>query len=291
LFKTNAQRFDDAITIIRTHFGNDAATLTKRYVDGYPNRDGLGKALHLDGREDSSSQETERRNHLRAVLLLAHAVGGLPLSQTSFLTQRFGTQATAALRNEIGSRLPLFDYSPLRSLWNPMNFTQAQDPPPSDFRYIVFGMMNTHTGRGVSYKDILSDPNKLKSFMLSTSLIDQAHLATYYPYGFILTVPEENILSTLAQDQAFKNYKADTGAMTLAELMDMREEVRRVAAAYPLLSPDQILAPVARPRRPHPRPGRRYRVQRNRSTGDVTHRRRDPDRRHVHEGRFQGAAV
>jgi len=245
MFKTNDQRFNDALAVIR-QFGNEAETLTRRYIDAYPNRQALGQALHLDARPDGTAAETERRNHLRAAILLTIAVGGQTPSQAAFLQQRWAQAPKLQLRAEVESRLPLFDPSPLRHLWNPMNFTQAKDPLPAQFRYFVFGMMNEFTGRGVSYDSLISNPDQLKSFMLSTSLIDEDHRATYYPYGFILTVPEHNVVSTRSEDQAFKNRKADDGTMAQAVLMDSKAEVRRVAAEYPLAPPDQILAKVVR---------------------------------------------
>ena len=103
--------------------------------------------------------------------------------------------------------------------------------------------MNKYTGRGVSYDAILKNPGMLKTFMLSCSVIDDTHLPTYYPYGFILMVPEENIASTSRKDQAFKNYKADDPLKPLSTLdkNDMLAEVRRVSGGFAIQTPAAIL--------------------------------------------------
>lgn len=54
-------------------------------------------------------------------------------------------------------------------------------------------------------KRYLADPNLLRFDIISTSLIDTTHVATYFPWGFILRVPPANIISALYRDQGVKN--------------------------------------------------------------------------------------
>jgi hypothetical protein len=187
-------------------------------------------------------EEKDRRHAIRAVLLLKFAVKKEPVKLSKDLIAKFGSKAMADLKNEIKSGLPVTDNSPLRDFWDPKHFTDPKaykaDKP---FKFIVWGMMNTHTGRGTPYFKILENPDIAKTFLISSSIIDQVHKSTYYPYGFILKVPKENIISTNSKDQAFKNYKAMTEGMTAAEATDMLPEVRRVSASYEIAKPDDIL--------------------------------------------------
>jgi hypothetical protein len=115
-------------------------------------------------------------------------------------------------------------------------------------------MMNAYFGRGLRFNDILKDPRKVvKTLLISTSVIDKTHRATYYPYGLILKVPTENIISTSGKDQAFKNYnvfeqdlkdpkkRANFTQLQVIEIRDMQREVRRVASEHTFKTPTDVL--------------------------------------------------
>jgi hypothetical protein len=79
----------------------------------------------------------------------------------------------------------------------------------------------------------LEHPDVLQSTMISTSVIDQDHVSSYYPFGFILKVPPENVYSAAPEDQSVKN-RAE----------DFLKELTRVLhnkAHDKLLTPEQVL--------------------------------------------------
>lgn len=247
LFKTRDDRFEGITEVIEKHAGRDAATLIETSIENLgTTRNAIGDALSLGSRSTSGDAETERRNAIRAVLYLLFTEGKQPTGLAASFKEKYRNWTLGQLVSEMKSRLPLLISSPNRDSWDPNGFSPATDPPPPGFRYIVFAMMNTYTGRGVSYDAILDKPTIVRSFALSTSLIGDGHVASYYPYGLILRVPKENIVSAHAKDQAFKNYKAHDPAnpMSLAEMNDLRNEIRRVGATYSLSTPDDILSRV-----------------------------------------------
>jgi len=206
------QAIRDAMPADPTDAGN-AITLLKRYVAAWPKRDKLANYLSLGSRNDTSQAETKRRQTLRCLVLLKLVVGGsAPESTPSFIT-KYGTDSIALLNQLIVSNLPLFDKSVCRAQWHWSNFTAAASRAGDydsnwpgknvgDFRYIVFGLPNTKLKAGTSYADIIVKPDIARGFFLSTSVITNGKVATYYPYGLILSVPEENIVSTHTKDQS-----------------------------------------------------------------------------------------
>lgn len=248
--KTNDERFDGVLSFIDEYFSS-ATQLIEQRINGLgAQKSVIGNALSLGARDnDKSPQESKRRNGVRALLFLAFTEGKQPLALAESFKTKYLAMTVDQIKLEIKGRLPVLDASPLRGLWNPVNFTQVQPQPqmqtaPATFRYLVFGMMNKYTGRGTSFETILKTPSLLKTFMISCSVIDQTHRPTYYPYGFILTVPVENILSTSRKDQAFKNYKVEDPDNPLTPIVrtDMVDEVRRVASTFSILDPVAILA-------------------------------------------------
>ena len=242
--KSTDDRFDGVLEVVEKHAGAHAKTLIEARITGLgANRDTIGNALSLGSSSTSGAAEKERRNMIRAVLFLLFTEAKQPTALASTFKEKYAGWTLAQLVGEMKSRLPLAISSPGSDAWDPKRFSPAVNPPPAGFRYIVFGMMNKHTGRGVSYDVILSDPLKVRSFALSTSLIGEGRVPTYYPYGLILDVPKENIVSAFHKDQAFKNYRADdpNNPMSRPALNDLRDEVRRVSATFDIATPDDIL--------------------------------------------------
>ena len=77
----------------------------------------------------------------------------------------------------------------------------------------------------------LSSPDALRYDIISTSVIDQEHKATYFPWGFILRVPPENIISAQFKDQGVAN--RPTNVIT---------EMERVHRDKGLATPEEVLA-------------------------------------------------
>ena len=246
MFKTNDERLDGVISFIHEYFPDCEALMEKLVQNLGAQKNPIANALSLGSRSDKSDNETKRRNGIRTLLFLAFVEAKQPVGAASQLLQRYSSLTLEQIKGQVTGRLPYYESNaPMRALWGAGGFTpvngQGLQNAPGAFRYHVFGMMNVLPVAGKSYLEILADPSILKSFMLSTSLISQARRATYYPYGFILTAPPETIISTNTSDQAFKNYSRNAEAAVEIR-NDQRGELRRVAARYPFLSPDQVLA-------------------------------------------------
>ena len=239
--KNSDDRLEEALSAIATHGGNRKAVEVALDGLGSSAKKNVSSAISLGSRDDSSQSETDRRKAVRGVLLLLLTVGKQPVAIADGLRAKYSTMGLADLKREIQSRSPLIAV-PASGHWTAgVGFTDPATHNDRNFRYIVFGMMNTYTGRGISYRTILNDPDILKTFMISTSIIDQSHRSTYYPYGFILDVPTKNFVSANAKDQAFKNYKSVLTGVQVVD-NDMKSEVMRVGNAYPLPNaPQDIL--------------------------------------------------
>jgi hypothetical protein len=247
--KSNTDRFGDVLEIMDKHFKNDKVKeLVQQRIDNLgAKKKAIGDALSLGSRDDKTAAETERRQALRALLFLLFTEGRQPVTLASGFIARYETRPLHELLSIIKQHLPLYVESPYRNTWDAGLFSAVSNPPPPSYRYVVFGLMNTYTGRGISYEKLIANPSIVQTFLLSTSVISSEKISTYYPYGFILSVPKENVISTSSSDQAFKNYKAGTGVIgppTLSDhvdSMDMRTEVRRVGSQSAIQSPDTIL--------------------------------------------------
>ncbi|MCE2907502.1 hypothetical protein [Silanimonas sp.] len=80
----------------------------------------------------------------------------------------------------------------------------------------------------------LRNPDVLKNVIISTSLIDESHRATYYPFGFILDVPAVNIYSASGRDQGVAN-RTDNILEEFQRIFDSNNVDNRI------LSPKQVL--------------------------------------------------
>lgn len=113
-------------------------------------------------------------------------------------------------------------------------FLQAQARFPANVLTI------TSTGKDKTLKETLNilpakrylgDPSLLKYDVISTSLIDQNHVAAYFPWGFILRVPPECIISAQYRDQGVVNRP-----------QNIVTEMERVHREKGLATPGEILA-------------------------------------------------
>ncbi|HEY4372862.1 MAG TPA: hypothetical protein VGN52_13120 [Burkholderiales bacterium] len=82
-------------------------------------------------------------------------------------------------------------------------------------------------------RQYLQNPAILRYNIISASVISDAKHASYYPIGFILKVPQENVYSTSSKDQAVKNRAEDT----IKELQRVYDQV----SGGRIQTPDEIL--------------------------------------------------
>ena len=92
----------------------------------------------------------------------------------------------------------------------------------------------THNLNVKFFVQYLKNPDVLKSVIISTSVIDEGHVASYYPFGFILHVPSCNIYSASPQDQAVANRTDDI-------LAEFQRIFNNGAVGNRILSPKQVL--------------------------------------------------
>lgn len=104
------------------------------------------------------------------------------------------------------------------------------------FRYVVNAV--------VEYKDepayitnLLQNPNLIQQNLLSTSVIDQNNTNVWGASGFVLRVPERNVIAASNTDIATQNRTAQQGFRPL------RDELKRLHRAHGLPSPDDIVRP------------------------------------------------
>jgi hypothetical protein len=236
-----------------------AVKLLKRYVEAWPQRANLATYLSLGLRLDKSTTETQRRQAVRCVVLLELVVGNQPPALAASLIARHYKSPLPFLQDKIKASLPLFDNSASRIDWDPIKFsvptTLAGDYDANvphrqiaPFQYLCFGMPNVTLNQGTSFRDIINDPLIMRTFLISTSLISNGKVATYYPYGLILSVPSQNIVSTRHKDQGVRNYNGKLAvegeSLQIAELKanDLRANIRAVTAEFPIQSPADLLA-------------------------------------------------
>jgi hypothetical protein len=86
-------------------------------------------------------------------------------------------------------------------------------------------------------RQYLQSPDILRFNIISATLISQAKHATYYPFGFILSVPQENVYSTAAKDQGVKNRTGNA----IAELQRVYSVNAPDQSQSRIWTPDEVL--------------------------------------------------
>lgn len=218
-------------------------------------------------------EERAHRNAVRGLVLAGLVLGRIQDVDVtpSFRQELLGTPMEEIVRR-MKRAFPFRAFSGRYSnldAWDPSNFTTPVDGLMGSYRFIVHGIMaapskvanrddyatkaewdaaldrwdsairevKTVGRREQLYvhfaRQYLADPSVLRGTIISTSVITQLKHATYYPFGFILNVPKENVYSASSKDQAVANRTADT----VAELA----RVYTQKAGGTLRSPDDVL--------------------------------------------------
>jgi len=220
-----------------------------------------------------NAKEKEKRNAVRGLILTGLVLGriqdtavtpqfrdellGLPLEEIVRRTKRaFPFRAFSGRYSNLDA-------------WDPANFTAPVHGVMRSYRFIVHGIMADPSKVAnredyatkaewdaaldrwdASIREVktaganerlyinfaakyLSDPSVLCSTIISTSIISEHKHAAYYPFGFILKVPKENVYSASPKDQGVANRTADA----VAELA----RVYTQKGGGTLLTPDEVL--------------------------------------------------
>ncbi len=126
---------------------------------------------------------------------------------------------------------PQFDVNQER--WSSGNFTDPAIHRDSQFRYVVHGVFD---GKPTA-QSVLKNPDVLKERLLSTSLIDQDHRATFGWYGFILKAPHQNIVATSPRDMGIPNL----GNFGFLKNSKISEVISKWSQMFGIASPEKIL--------------------------------------------------
>lgn len=177
------------------------------------NRKALDEALSLGVSFDNVAQHQRLRRGVRAIMLAQFALKGVPLREASSLKQKWLNQPEDVIRRGLLACFPAINdmNNPDRQAWLPIHFTDpkafpkwsAMQPLTSTYRFIVTCLPPDDRAQAT-----LDNPDgTIASWdAISTSVIDQSNSIIYGYYGFVLSVPAENILIANSSDQDLLNH-------------------------------------------------------------------------------------
>lgn len=249
MFKTNDERLRQGLEAIRVHGGEaEADYIDEELSRGVRLRFAPLLELGAYDGAVRTSKEKGRRNAVRGLILTGLVLGRIKDTDvTPAFTRELLDLPLEEVVRRMKRAFPYRAFSGRYSnldAWDPGNFTTPVSQVMSSYRFIVHSIMADPSkvatkaqmtqmewdatlrkwdasisevkkgGLGdnlfVNFaKQYLTDPSLLKGTIISTSLISEKKHATYYPFGFILKVPKENIYSTSAKDQGVANRAAN----------------------------------------------------------------------------------
>lgn len=220
-----------------------------------------------------NAQERAHRNAVRGLILAGLVLGKIQdIDVTPTFRQELLETATEEVVRRMKRAFPFRSFSGRYSnldAWDPANFSTPVDGVMRAYRFIVHGIMAAPSKvanrddyatkaewdaalakwedairevRTVGVREqlyvnfarqYLSDPSVLRGTIISTTVITELKHATYYPFGFILRVPKENVYSASSKDQAVANRTADA-VTELARVYTQK-------AGATLLTPDDVI--------------------------------------------------
>ena len=89
----------------------------------------------------------------------------------------------------------------------------------------------------------LEDPSIMSTLIISASVIDQSHVSTYYPFGFILDVPPQNVFCASPCDLGITNRPKDDVLNEFQRVLDKASVGREIR----ILSPEEVLRATGKP--------------------------------------------
>lgn len=249
MFKTSDERLRQALDAIRVHAGGaEAEYIDEELSRGVRLRFAPLLAIGSYDGTFRNSDERTHRNAVRGLLLTGLVLGRIkdtdvtPALKKELLETPLD-EVVRRMKRAFPYRAFSGRYSNLDA-WDPSNFTTPTDGVMHGYRFLVHSIMADASkvaskaqmtqmewdatlkkwdasisevkkgGLGDNLfvhfaKQYLNNPAILKSTIISMSLISNQKHATYYPFGFILNVPKENVYSASSKDQGVANRAAN----------------------------------------------------------------------------------
>lgn len=177
------------------------------------NRASLNEALSLNVSFDNVAQHQKLRRGVRAIMLAQFALKGVPLREAAALRQKWLNQSEDAIRRGLLACFPAINdmNNPDRQAWSPVHFTDprtfpkwsATQPLTGAYRFIVT-CLPPDDRAGPTLEN--PDGTIAGWDAISTSVIDQSNSIIYGYFGFVLSVPPENVLIAGSSDQDLLNH-------------------------------------------------------------------------------------
>jgi hypothetical protein len=205
-------------------------------------------ALALGFYKWHSEGNKQKRHMMRGVLLAEFLMRNQPLTIRDQLVSQIEVLSAEQLKAKFKNLFPAFNDNGKRVLWAPANFTAMNTlnalNAAADWRVnaIPAYKLFVHTIRHGAA--VLNDPiGTLSNWTaISMSVLSSQKPICYSNHGLILSVPQNNVLTTSPTDQWFDNY-AGTDRSVKAQGQPMALHIaEKTLVIGGLLSPDEVLA-------------------------------------------------
>jgi hypothetical protein len=273
MFKTSDERLRQALDAIRVHAGpEEAEYIDEELSRGVRLRFApLLDIGSYDGKFRNTDEKAQRKA-VRGLILAGLVLGRIKDTDVTLAMKRelMDVPLDEVVRR-MKRAFPYRAFSGRFSnidAWDPANFTQPVDGVMGNFKFFVHSIMADASkvaskagmtqmewdatlrkwdasisevkkgGMGDNLfihfaKQYLANPSILKSTIISTTLLSHQKRACYYPFGFILSVPKENVYSASSKDQSVTN-RAANAVTELARVYTQK-------GGGKLATPDEIL--------------------------------------------------
>jgi hypothetical protein len=176
------------------------------------NQSEVDSALSLNVRDNNNFAHQMLRKGVRAIMLAQFTLRDVPLSFAKVLKQRWLNQDGETIRKGFLASFPLIPDAkdPDRACWDQQYFTDPKSFPDwvnwkdnCQYCFILHCLPPDD-----SACNTLANPNvTIASWdAISTSVVDETNSVIYGYYGFVLTVPKENIVAADSKDQNLLNH-------------------------------------------------------------------------------------
>ena len=220
--------------------------LTEKF-NARPDQQAIDDALALGNYLVHSEANKQTRHMTRAVLLAEFLMKNQPVQLKDQLRDQLKSLPAAQLKQKFTHLFPAFLDGGKRQSWAPANFTAVatlaalNKPKNWNGQAIPAYKLFVHTLKHPS--DVLDNPIRTLSgwTAISMSVLSSTNTVCYSNHGLILSVPENNVLTTSPTDQWFDNY-AGTARSTKAPGQSMPQHIgEKTVMLGGMLTPDEVV--------------------------------------------------